>query len=263
MKSSSGNGSQTSENIIPAKAGIFVSKIGEAVTDSAVKAWEAMSGACLASRKGLLGLKFAFENQIKKIRPSAKDTWKDNKKGILMSLMNKSDSESFSLCAEAGIMGLLAMEPGDEVLELGCGDGFHAHEFYQKKAYHVTAIDSDIRSIMHASKNSSSSGITYKLCDFTRDMTVGKFDSVIWNLGPEVIAREAASHVLSMIKMRLKEGGVFAGASASSVLGSWVTGQSDIEKILSENFTNFKIKESGCSPGTFYFYASEKEIRLI
>ena len=105
--------------------------------------------------------------------------------------------------------------------------------------------------------------ITYKLCDITRDMTVGNFDSIIWNRGPELFSRPVCESIISGIKLRLNGHGILAGSTVISPMAAWLDSPSGIETILSRYFGHVKVMESSCSPETFYFFASEKEIDLI
>lgn len=72
--------------------------------------------------------------------------------------------------------------------------------------------------IRHAAKNNQAKNITYKLCDITRDMTVGNFDSIIWNRGPELFSCPVCESIISGIKLRLNGHGILAGSTVISPL---------------------------------------------
>lgn len=255
--------SQASKSIFSEKLHKLTSGMGHTLTNSVIKAYDRLSDKYFLIGKRIRVTKLILDQYIDAKKSLNHSVWEDNNKKTLKSLMKKNSHDTLSSSVEAGIMGLLAINKEAEVLELGCGDGFEAKNFYVSKAYHLTAMDSDPIAITHASKNNSSPQITYKLCDFTRDMIVGKFDTIIWQRGPEIFTRETALSVLSLIKMRLNSEGILTGSSLISAKDSWALKASDIEKLLSEHFENVKIKESACNPDKFYFFASEKEIRLI
>jgi len=251
---------EVSKNLLFEKTGSAIAGIGQTILKKIIGLYARLEDSSLSLKKLLLEKKLQVKTLVRNKKNRA---WEDNSKKIMESFLKKGDFISGPLPVEAGILGLLAIKKGAEVLELGCGDGFDAKNFFSTKAYHITAIDSDHDAIKHASTNNSASNITYKLCDFTRDMTVGMFDTVVWNKGPEEFSKEIAESIVANTKIRLNEGGILTGSSNFVTKAGWLNNAADLEQLLYLHFSHVKIKESGCHPGSYYFFASEKEVRLI
>src|SRR5262249_38597968 len=54
---------------------------------------------------------------------------------------------------------------GDEVLDIGCGDGSYTKRFYAPKARHVDAIDIEESAIAYAEQHNAAPNICYALLD--------------------------------------------------------------------------------------------------
>jgi len=67
---------------------------------------------------------------------------------------------------------------GDNILDIGCGNGFLAYDL-AKKAKMVVGIDLDERSIGFAKKRFSASNIKYLVGDALKDLPVGDFDAIV------------------------------------------------------------------------------------
>lgn len=247
----------TAKTFLQQKTVNLLSTIRQTVSDKSLRLYKKFTDISLDPEKHFT------EKPIKNKKTENCPKWADNRKNMLKTLLENKGSEGSPIPVEAGIMGLLAIKKGDEVLELGCGDGFEAKNFFSSKAFHLTAVDSDPSAIRHAVKNNQAKNITYKLCDITRDMTVGNFDSIIWNRGPELFSRPVCESIISGIKLRLNGHGILAGSTVISPTNAWLGSPSDIETIISRYFGHVKLMESSWSPETFYFFASEKEIDLI
>lgn len=254
------SGTEAPKSIFSGKAGSFFSGIGRSVIGISYGLYEKAEDASFRFKKNILEKWFSILNPVKKEKGQA---WNDKRKKLILGLMNNGNGIDGQSQVENGIMGLLAIKKGAEVLELGCGDGFDSRFFFSSNAFHVTALDSDPKAIAHASKNHAAPNITYRLCDFSRDMTVGKFDTIIWNLGPEEFSKEAADKIISLAKARLNQSGIISGSSNILKNSGWLNRVTDLENILKAHFSHVKIKESGFSDGVFFFYASEEALQLI
>ncbi len=89
-----------------------------------------------------------------------------------------------SLWLERGVFGSLALRGGG-VLELACGDGFNARNFYSLRSECVIACDFDPKAIKTAQGKNSASNIEYLLADIRTEMPEGKFENVIWDAAIE------------------------------------------------------------------------------
>lgn len=137
-----------------------------------------------------------------------------------------------SMWLERGVFGSLALRGGN-VLELCCGDGFNARNFYSLRSKHVIACDFDPKAIDVAKEKNRSLNIKYVVCDIRTDMPEGKFENIIWDAAIEHFTPEEIHHVLRNIKLRLTSDGVLSGHTI-------VRG---LQKSLSHHEYEFKDKE--------------------
>ncbi len=111
---------------------------------------------------------------------------------------------------ERGVFGSLTLQ-GGELLELSCGDGFNARNFYSSRSKHIVACDFDPKAIQTAKRKNSVPNIEYILADIRANMPEGKFDNVIWDAAIEHFTPDEIGKVLSDIKSRLTKNGILSG----------------------------------------------------
>lgn len=114
------------------------------------------------------------------------------------------------LWVERGVYGGLALRGGD-VLELCCGDGFNAKNFYSIRCRRILACDFDPEAIRLAQGRNTAPNVEYLLADIRRDMPAGRFDNVIWDAAIEHFTPEEIETILRGIKDRLGKAGVLSG----------------------------------------------------
>lgn len=170
-----------------------------------------------------------------------------------------------SLWVERGVFGGLALTGGD-VLELACGDGFNATNFYSLRSKTVVACDFDPSAIYTASKNNNAENVKFLLGDIRTNMPVGRFDVIIWDAAIEHFTPEEISGILAGIKNRLAKGGVLSGYTlAASGQGKALSHhehefgtKEELANFLSQHFNNIKVFETIYpSRHNFYFWASD------
>src|SRR5688500_7637661 len=66
---------------------------------------------------------------------------------------------------ERGVFGALALRPGGGMLELACGDGFNARNFYSLHCREVVACDFDPAAIGTALRKNSAPNVRFVLAD--------------------------------------------------------------------------------------------------
>ena len=115
-----------------------------------------------------------------------------------------------SFWVERGAFGGLALKGGD-VLELACGDGFNAKNFYSVRSRHVLACDFDPAAIALAKRKNSTPNVTFVLADIRTDMPKGKFENIAWDAAIEHFTPEEIAHIMAEIKGRLTPDGVLSG----------------------------------------------------
>jgi len=138
------------------------------------------------------------------------------------------------LWLERGVFGSLALQGGD-VLELACGDGFNARNFYSLRSRKVVACDFDPAAIGTARKKNQAPNVEFILADIRTDMPPGTFQNVTWDAAIEHFTPDEIETILLNIKSRLTPDGVLSGYT--------IVERSDGTKSLPHHEYEFKSKE--------------------
>jgi cyclopropane fatty-acyl-phospholipid synthase-like methyltransferase len=96
-------------------------------------------------------------------------------------------------------------------LDLCCGDGFYARNFYSILANKIIACDFDKKAIKTVNRLNSFKNIEYILCDIRYNIPIGKFDNIIMDAALEHFTKDEMKNILENIKERLSDFGVFTG----------------------------------------------------
>lgn len=139
-----------------------------------------------------------------------------------------------SFWVERGAFGALALKGGD-VLELACGDGFNARNFYSLRSRSVVACDFDPSAIKAAHRKNSAPNVRFELTDIRDAMPQGEFGNVVWDAAIEHFTPAEIKKILSDIKSRLGRDGILSGYT--------IVAQADGAKMLSHHEYEFKSKE--------------------
>jgi SAM-dependent methyltransferase len=139
-----------------------------------------------------------------------------------------------SFWVERGAFGSLALK-GDDLLELACGDGFNARNFYSLRSRFVVACDFDPKAIRTALCKNCASNIRFVLADIRNAMPSGVFANVVWDAAIEHFTPTEIAEILSNIKSRLTEDGILSGYT--------IVEQADGVKMLTHHEYEFKSKE--------------------
>lgn len=139
-----------------------------------------------------------------------------------------------SLWLERGVFGSLALR-GGAVLELACGDGFNARNFYSLRSECVVACDFDPKAIKTAQGKNSALNIEFLIADIRTAMPEGKFENVIWDAAIEHFTPDEIAKILDGIKSRLTDEGILSGYT--------IVERADGRKSLSQHEYEFKSKE--------------------
>lgn len=174
-----------------------------------------------------------------------------------------------SLWAERGVFGSLVLKGGD-VLELACGDGFNARNFYSLRSNRVIACDFDPLAIRTARRKNSAPNVTFILADIRTEMPDGTFETVIWDAAIEHFTPDETQAILRSIKARLVPGGALSGytiVERADGLKSLdhheyeFTGMADLKRVLEPHFANVSVFETIFpSRHNLYFWASDGAI---
>jgi SAM-dependent methyltransferase len=171
-----------------------------------------------------------------------------------------------ALWLERGVYGSLALQGGD-VLELACGDGFNARNFYSLRSRKVVACDFDQAAIDKARRKNRHPNVQYVLADIRTDMPLGTFQNVVWDAAIEHFTPEEIDGVLKTIKERLAENGLLSGytivedASGNKALTHHeyeFKDKMDLLRFLEPYFDNVTVFETIYpSRHNLYFWASD------
>jgi cyclopropane fatty-acyl-phospholipid synthase-like methyltransferase len=129
----------------------------------------------------------------------------------------------------------LALEPGCNVLELCCGDGFNAHYFYSIRAGSILSVDFDPKAVNYANKHFSAPNVSYALADIRTQMPEGTFDNIVWDAAIEHFTETEIASVMADIKKRLRPDGILSGFT--------IVERTDGKKMLVHHEYEFKSKE--------------------
>ncbi len=109
------------------------------------------------------------------------------------------------------LMAALALQPGDAVLDLGCGPGLYA-VCLAERGLHVTGVDYSRRSIQYAQQYAREHhlAITYRYQDYLKLADQGKFQAALLIYGDLCpLAPEQRRQLLQNIYRALQPGGHF------------------------------------------------------
>lgn len=115
-----------------------------------------------------------------------------------------------SLSWERGVFSGLCLQ-GGRVLDLCCGDGFYARNFYSLRSREVVACDIAPQAIAYARRHNAGPNIFYQLCDIRRDFPGGSFENIVWDAAIEHFTLPEIAGLLPRIKSALTPGGILSG----------------------------------------------------
>lgn len=175
-----------------------------------------------------------------------------------------------ALWLERGVFGGLALVGGGDTLELACGDGFNARNFYSLRSARVIACDFDPKAIETARRKNSAPNVTYLLADIRTQMPEGRFDNIVWDAAIEHFTVNEIQSILHNIRMRLVAQGVLSGytmverpdgVKSLSHHEYEFKSKEDLLTILSRHFAKVTVFETVYSSRhNLYFWASDAEV---
>ena len=135
---------------------------------------------------------------------------------------------------ERGVYGALALKGGN-LLELCCGDGFNARNFYSLKSKEVVACDFDRKIIRVAKRKNAAPNVSFHVADIRTQMPDGRYDNIVWDAAIEHFTETEIEDIMRNIKKRLAPDGILSGHT--------VVERADGQKQLSHHEYEFKNKE--------------------
>jgi SAM-dependent methyltransferase len=170
------------------------------------------------------------------------------------------------LWVERGAFGALALKGGD-VLELACGDGFNARNFYSLRSRRVVACDFDPKAIRIANSRNRAPNVEYRLADIRTSLPEGTFENVVWDAAIEHFTPSEIDSIMEAVKSRLALDGVLSGytivKSGTGVMALShheyeFRDKKDLLRFLSPHFKNAIVFETVYpNRHNLYFWASD------
>ena len=111
---------------------------------------------------------------------------------------------------ERGVFGSLSLLGGN-LLDLACGDGFNARNFYSLRSSQIIACDFDPEAIETAKKKNAAPNIQFLLKDIRIDMPEGTFSNITIDGAIEHFTQEEIDNLVRQVKKRLNTNGIFSG----------------------------------------------------
>jgi len=175
---------------------------------------------------------------------------------------------------ERGIYGLQALKMFDEpvVLELGCGDGFNACNFYSTSAKSIVSCDFDKSAIKTAKKKNQAENVEFILADIRTKMPdIKECTNVVWDASIEHFTESEIENIMKQIKTRLQEKqGILSGHTIVEKADGKKSlyqhkyefkNMADLKRFLTPYFKNVLVFETIYkSRHNLYFYASDGDI---
>lgn len=176
--------------------------------------------------------------------------------------------------AERGIFNILGMKPGARVLELCCGTGFNARNFYSHRAGSVIAVDFSQEAIAFAKRYETAPNLEYRVADIRTEMPDGPFDNIFWDAAVEHFTAAEIAALLSAIKARLAPGGIVSGYTLAEDIadrkpGETVyhetvfAGKEDLTRFFEPHFKNVAVLATqSLRRQNLHFWASDGDVPL-
>jgi Methyltransferase domain len=169
-----------------------------------------------------------------------------------------------SMFLERGVLNMLAIRPGAEVLELCCGDGFNAHRFYAERSARVIAVDHNRSALAHAQRFHSRANIEYRWCDITEGTPAGLFDNIIWDSAIHHFTPAQVAVILASAHRSLAADGVLSGYTVIEPDDSYsytrqrFTDPEPLADLLAGEFAHVAVLETpDLLRRNLYFFASD------
>ncbi len=112
---------------------------------------------------------------------------------------------------ERGVYGALSLKPGGQVLELCCGDGFNARNFYSLMSGSVVGCDFDPLILKTARRKNRAANVSFVQADIRTNMPDGMFDNIVWDAAIEHFTPEEIDAIMKNIKIRMSTSGILSG----------------------------------------------------
>jgi hypothetical protein len=119
-----------------------------------------------------------------------------------------------------GFLACDVLRDGDNLLDIGCGDGFFANTFFSARCQHIDSIDIDRFAIETAKKLNRSPKIDFHVLDVVRQpFPSERYDVIVWDGAIGHFLAADLSIVLEKIHRAISPSGIFVGSESLGVEG--------------------------------------------
>jgi SAM-dependent methyltransferase len=107
------------------------------------------------------------------------------------------------------------MQPSDQALDIGCGDGYFTRRFFGPRCESIDGVDIEPSAIKEATRYNSAPNVRYFLLDaVNQPFPRASYQAVVWDGAIGHFARKDTEGMLYKISQILAPGGVFAGSES-------------------------------------------------
>jgi SAM-dependent methyltransferase len=114
---------------------------------------------------------------------------------------------------ERGILANRLIRPGDEVLDVACGDGTFSGNYYSQNAAHVDAFDFDKKAIATARRKHARPNVDFFLADANNVSLSKKYEVILLFASIEHFSIQDGARLLRRLGDALKPDGVLLGST--------------------------------------------------
>ena len=146
-----------------------------------------------------------------------------------------------------GFFACEVIQTDDNLLDIGCGDGFFANTFFSCRCRHIDAIDIETSAIETARRINDNPKITFHVLDAVRDPFPGnQYDVIVWDGAIGHFAGSDLSTVLEKIAKCLAPNGIFVGSESLGTEGSdhlvFFDDEAALASVLKPYFKNVSLR---------------------
>jgi|GEM_PF-559468 len=171
---------------------------------------------------------------------------------------------------ERGVYSALCLR-GGSVLDLCCGDGFNARNFYSLRSKSVVACDFDHLILKTARAKNHAPNVSFVQADIRTNLPGGIFDNIVWDAAIDYFKLDEVDTILKNIKSHLRSNGILSGLSTpvKSVEGQKrfsrhkyeFKDKEDLRRVFTPYFKNVYVFETSYQGRqNLYFWASDGPI---
>lgn len=107
------------------------------------------------------------------------------------------------------------IRPGDDLLDIGCGDGFFTRRFFAERCAQIDGIDIEPSAIEAARLHNSAPHITYRTLDAVKEpFPRPQYDVIVWDGAIAHFPSSTLHLMLRKIQAALSNKGIFVGSES-------------------------------------------------